>query len=427
MQKKKAHLTLGSTLGVQSYLCVLLLIFAASFLDSPLSWHNYIVMNGRYIHVFLFYSSILFFSYVLFLTLFRLRIRPTLNTKIPKDRESPHRQGPIFVRLEILSILIILFCVIRIAVLGEIPILGNLGARYQGDSLGGFVDYTCTLANPISWILLFYGMNKSNPRKKLHFTLFFVIFICQIAYFRRQDVFEIVIGSILVLQFSQRILRVRAIVLMISIFLGAYILLGVAGMLRAGAANVSSTVDTLTLPFWMIVGDMTGAVKLGHYIVDIVGPGGLLGNYSFGIFFAALGSETLHGAAYVQRTFTSASTAQSINAPLSYYADFGTVGVVLVSITLGAVWATARRVLELHPDSILIKCSIVFIYLKSLWTIRSGGILFDPFFIYAILMLFYLSGKEGIASVSALSRLLISLLFLSMFTITVFAVVFRIA
>jgi hypothetical protein len=117
-------------------------------------------------------------------------------------------------------------------------------------------------------------------------------------------------------------------------------------------------------------GDLTGAFKLGRFILDLDVPN-LNGMYSFGWILSLVG-DVEHGAELIRSTYLPwAFTAQSVAAPFSYAIDFGLPGVVamgaLNGLLLGLVWRSLRT-----SSSAASLFAYLILFVNLLWSVRSG-------------------------------------------------------
>lgn len=377
-----------------TYIVLLLAIYGSTFLGSPLSWFNYAYIDARYFGIFATYCASLMIGYW-FLGAFIRRPKIQIEIEI----------GTFEKRAIVLFWIVMVFCILRLIALREIPLLGNLGARYNVDlSLGGFIDYTCTLANPLAIYFLCAGIkNRSSANIRRYLALLFI----QLLFFKRLDLFVLIFGSAISAVYYRKVsfgTFLTAIAIGIPLI---YTLLGLGAILRAGGAdNISRVVSFWELPFWVIIGDLNGAIKFGHYIADGFGAGGMNMNYTFGVFSAIAGSDSSHSAGLLMNYVEGATTAQSINAPISYYVDGGYPYLVGLGLLQGGLWCFFRNGFK---DQNFSAIASVLIFLQALWTIRSGELLFPPSRIYELAMLlalFYIpSTNQIVQGAQQLTRL----------------------
>jgi hypothetical protein len=396
-------------ISVEFYICLLWALFFLSFLDSPLSWYNDVVFDLRYVNVYAVYTATLYFSYLYFYA-----IIPSRQTGSSDDLEVwASRANWVYYA-------VIIFCICRFIALKQIPLFGDLRARYDENlSLGGFVGYTCTLANPLA---IFYMFCFQKLKNKKYIWRSVLLLALQALYFRRQDIFEIILGIIFILNYNKRITLGKATFFIVAGGIAAYIILGLGQILRAGGADsISRTVGFWELPFWVIIGDVTAATKFGYYITDVVGSAGLSFNYTLGEFYSIFSrSGESHGAEYLMKMFTSRETAQSITAPLSYFLDGGLLYVSILGVIHGLVWGVVRKAEKASPAMTIIN---ILFFVQALWSVRSGEMFLYPLRLYEIMMILYIFAPKRqqlgpsyfgyLVKIAFTSTFLVTLLFLA--------------
>jgi hypothetical protein len=372
-----------SLLSPLAYAIALVAIYLAAYFPTPLAWHDYTFIDTRYAPVFALYLFALLLG--------AFAVYPLRLKYFPDPGDIAEAQS--VARANLLLFVVAAFCIARLIALKQIPLFGDLAARYDTSrSLGGFIDYTATLANPLA-IFFVYRFRKARSWPDLAKAC--TLLMLQLLYFRRQDIFIITVGSFAAYFYGQK-LSLKANLQLIFLALPfAALLLGLTAALRAGGVdNVSRAVAAWELPFWIALSDLTGAIKFGHYVLDLFNSGGLAFNYTLGVFVAITGSDQAHSAALLQSYVPTAVTAQSINAPLSYLLDGDWPYVLALGLTHGICWSLLRYRVR---DVGFVTLATIVIFLQALWTIRSGELLFPPARLYELAMLamlFYVPSRD---------------------------------
>lgn len=408
----RANMLLRKFISIEFYILLLWALFCLSFLESPLTWYRDVIFDLRYVNVYIFYTFTLYISYLYFYA-----ITPKRQKTFTEDDLAIWLS-----RANWVYYAVILFCICRFIALKQIPLFGDLRARYDEElSLGGFVGYTCTLANPLA-IFYIFCFQKLRDKKYLWRSLF--LLLLQAFYFRRQDIFEIMLGIIFILNYDKRITLGKATFFVIAGGISAYIILGLGQILRAGGADsISRTVGFWELPFWVIIGDVTAATKFGYYITDLVGSAGLSFNYTLGEYYSIFSrSGESHGAEYLMKMFTSRETAQSITAPLSYFLDGGILYVSILGVIHGLVWGVVRKAERASPAMTIIN---ILFFVQALWSVRSGEIFLYPLRLYEIMMIFYIFAPQRQALGPSYLGALVKFAFSSTFMVTLLFLAMR--
>ena len=225
----------------------------------------------------------------------------------------------------------------------------------------------------------------------------------------RQEIVQILVVCLLFAGFRANLSFGRLLTYAVAALVIYYVVIGYWFVARYGASNISSSIDPLFLPAWVALGDLIGAMKLAHGVLDQVGPGGLGFRYTLPVYLSVIVPNIEeyigpHGAVLIQQKFTLSITAQSIAAPFSYYADGGMPFVVLVAFGTGFLLSALYRHAS-RDRSELATVLYLTLWIWCCWAVRSGAIPVSPILIFQWLFLVAcLRDKSGIPLVPIVPR-----------------------
>ncbi len=380
------------------YAALLFLIYIFAFIPSPLGWSRHILVDERYLPIlFLYIASFLIGG------LASISLSKKYYTE--KERAQFYDEN-FFNRFNIVFIFSLSMTIAQVIKIGNFALLSeNKLIRSMNENLGGYIDYPSDLITPLAVLSIFA---YTSTRKNIYISYFILATLIQTLQLNRLEVLICIIGGGFA-YFTLKKVRLGTIVTTTSTgIISLYLLIGGLQILRHGSDKLSRTLDAVQLPFWIIHGDLTDAMRLGHYITDIVEPGALAGRYSFGAYLSVvIPNFRDHGAEYIRANYTEAQTAQSISAPFSYFLDGGYLMVSAVGAIQGAIaailWKTARR--TRNPFWMLLYVIQLF---WLLWTLRAGSLSIPPVFLYqAAAMLFVCYGLHKAQRIGAIPMAII--------------------
>jgi hypothetical protein len=341
----------------------------------------------------------------------------------------PVRDVPLTQRAAIRYFLVLGFALVFVSALvlktGGLAVFSsnpNLFRRDFVEAMGGFVIYPTFLLTPLAALALFQYL---QTKRGVWLAAWIVGAGLQLMQLNRQEVVLCCVTPLMVLLFFRRISIWMTVLVVLAGIIGVYAL-GVLAIERVGGAEaISQTIPSYELPFWVVVTDLTGTIRLGHHVIDVVGSSGLHGSYVWGVFISIIApSNGAHGAMAIRDLFTESQTAQSIPAPLSYYADGGMLEVALLALVQGALirwlWRLAKQ------GDTFSRFVYVFHFLFLVWTIRSGTVSFAPIMLFEFAALSFIFGRQARwGRNSGIIPVLASNFFLLMLPITLLALAMR--
>jgi hypothetical protein len=277
----------------------------------------------------------------------------------------------------------------------HIPLLGDPASRYSL-TLPGFADYPSRLLAPLSLLFFWRSFDRPDPLK--YRVAVGVAFLLNLLFLQRQEVVNVALGSVLIWGMRRRISVRTLIVTVAGLAVITYGVIGVGAVIRLGSSSISSTASRASLPLWIVHREFTAPYALGQYVVDQIGPGALHGTYSFGTYERILGRSTATtGAPLIQKEFTSASTAQTVGAPYSYYLDFGSVGVAAMAFVSGLVATLLYRRMRSREADPVLGVAYATVVLALLWSMRAGVPIVGSLVVYLLCGLLVVSeGGSGV-------------------------------
>jgi hypothetical protein len=368
------------------YLVVLLVFYGLAFIEIPIGWWADAKVDARYIDVYI--TFIIAFLLGVYAVRYLLRgLRPKKVSDGTEDSGLGRvEQGRLFA----VYVLAIFFTMANAVKRGNFALFASDKLLFRGltETLGGYVLYPSNLITPLS-VLALYQYTKD---KRLSWLLFYLTSVgLQILQLNRQEVMLCILVPLMAIYFFRRVSGPKLLQGLVAGTVIVYVFLGVLGIVRVGSATqISSSIPVYELPFWLTIADVTGAVRFAHYITDMVGAGGLHGAYTWGMFISVfIPHYNHHGAVFIQEMFTNDLTAQSIGAPLSYFADNGMTMVAALGLVQGA-FAQYLLVKARQTRSLLFCAAYAMNFLDLLWGIRGGGVTFMPESLYRIAALAFI-------------------------------------
>jgi hypothetical protein len=366
------------------YLIVLSGIYALSFVQSPLGWWESVHVDGR--HLLVYVSFVASFLMGMGAASLPRPAREGLTVELRLDEGATLR----FVAVVFFS----LICLAALALkAGGFAIFADNATIFRRDfaaAMGGFVIYPTFLLTALAVIAL---CQFAVSRRLGWLVAWMAIVALQVMQYNRQELAICVIAPLLVTFFDKRASVLRVAFLGLGALAIAYVLGTLAITRYGGAEFISRSIPAHELPLWVFLGDLTGTVRLGHMVADIVGSGGLGGWYVWGVFASIFLPEVPHhGALAIRDAFTSSQTAQSIPAPLSYYADGGLALVATLGFAQGALLQFLWR--KAVDGYVFSRIVYVLGVLAMMWTLRSGTVLFSPIVLFQVAAMSFIFGHQ---------------------------------
>ncbi|MCY1275194.1 oligosaccharide repeat unit polymerase [compost metagenome] len=373
------------------YAAIITLPILLLTIENPLMWGSqFRTSEETYWHIPAIYAITL------------LLVALTIKSKKTKKTKSPERE--ISFSRKLFWIALILACLFQIAKfinIHDIPLFGDPLSRYK-ITIGGYADYPTQLLAPLCWISII--LYKST-RNKIYILASLAPIALTTLLMQRQQAAYCVIGCLIVFTLSKKIKAKTIAILLLCGFASLY-LIGYFAILRYGADNISQSVSSLTLPLWIMHAEFTVPTTLSIYAIESMDGNLLYGRYTFSQIYDLLGSTQKTGAELVRATYTNADTAQSIAAPYSYYIDFGTFGLILISIITSVIMTYLYKK---SSCSMFHKVLYTLAFLSTLWSIRSGTSIVSIAFLYSTLAIISITkgGDRRIAITRSISRIII--------------------
>jgi hypothetical protein len=267
----------------------------------------------------------------------------------------------------------------------DIPLIGNPMSRYNS-SLGGFSDYPSLFISTVA--IIAFGQYDSIKQNK-YFLIGFLAFLLISLMTRRQSMIAVMLGVVMIKMFRKTyspavIVRYSAALIVLFI-----LIVGVMAIVRFGSSSMSSDVTGWELIVSIAHGDICAAHTFGAYVIETARDF-FYGSYSLGIYANILGvSNTPVGADLMQQLFTDATTAQSIAIPFSFYADFGYYGIIIFAFMSGFILNFLFLRYKLSLSKFYLYVYILY-YTDLLWSLRGGGLPFNPHFVYSFILLSFI-------------------------------------
>ena len=272
--------------------------------------------------------------------------------------------------------------VLRLAAIGELPLLSSDPAIRAQDRLGGFVDYPTRI---ISLLPLIWALHRRKTAGTYQRSLAFLAasaITLQVLFTNRQEIAFILVGVAYVHAMSvedkhsvfdvARIPRRRRNSSIPSLALVGASFLVVAALMVVRFGDLGRTDDSPLDVAWIgVSGDISGAMKLGRFVLDHQAEP-LGGRYQYGWISAVMGDDSPHGAELIRERYLPWSrTAQSIGLPYSYAVDHGSAGVALNGIFNGFVLAFLWTLLKYRRSPLLVLAYFLHFF-NMLWAVRAG-------------------------------------------------------
>ncbi|WP_417775730.1 oligosaccharide repeat unit polymerase [Stutzerimonas xanthomarina] len=392
---------------------LLWLVYLLSFIPSPIGWHANVNLDLRYFSLVVIYTV----SFILGAAICLYKPQKGLGSFDFNDnaisKAPDQRVKKVTKRFYALYFVSSLFVLAKLMKLGGASLFAeDRLLRSLGSGFGGVVDYPANLVTPLGLAAIALYM---VTRKKSLLLFAVISFLLQLVQLNRQEAFVCLLGAGIVYFAYSKIKISSLLVIVILALFSLYFVVGGLAIIRYGHQNISQNLTLAELPLWIAHANLTGSMRFTHDVLDMVGAGGFNGLYTLGVFYSIIDpSADMHGAEMVRVMFTSAATAQSVSAPLSYYMDGGYFYLIVVGFLQGFIakflWANAYI-----SRSLLWVIIAVLHFFWLLWSLRSGALSINPIFLYqtaAILFVFYgfrAPKKFSMVSVAAISLFLLSL------------------
>lgn len=378
----------------EGFLVVLFAFYGLAFLDNPLNWWASANIDGRYFYVYAAFA--LCFLVGVYGVRFAQQGQASDWAVAARQVGCEEGEGQSGLTRQEIQVLLSVYSLSIFLTLANNFKRGGFAIfstdrnlfRALTATFGGYVVYPADLITPLMTLAI-YQYHKSKKLMWLWFALASILL--QVLQLNRQEVLVAVLTAAITLNYFRRVRPSSVVIGGIAGALALTIVLGVLAIFRVGSsAQFSTNIPVYELPIWVTLGDMSGAVRFAHYIADLVGPGGLNGQYTWGMFISVfIPHFNNHGAAYIMNTFTSDLTAQSIGAPISYFADNGMWMVCALGAVQGAMaeyfYGKAKQ-----TQSLFYCMAYVSNYLDLLFAIRAGTVNFMPESLYRLAALAFI-------------------------------------
>lgn len=401
---RSKHTSLSTFYSPYLYPVLLVALYAVSFIESPLGWWNTVEMDFRYTGVYAVFVCAYLGGYVLGRPPTFIQVQTSraarLTGRTPGKRFMRRTLSltPVLTSRSTHRVLIVLsfalFCLLAaatksggLAIFSSNPVLFR---RDFGTELGGFVLYptflltTLAIVSAVQWRL---------TKRRFWLLIYLICVLSHVVQLNRQEMLICLVAPFMVGLFNTKVSFKSVLIGMAGLVIAAYALGTIAIFRYGGAELISRSITGVSLPFLVFLSDLTGTIRLGHDVIDAVGPGGLQNTYVWGVFISIVDpSYETHGALAVRDLFTASETAQSIPSPLSYYADGGTLSVlglgIIQGVLIGLLWRLARS------GDLFSRILYVMNMLALLWTIRSGTVSFSPIFLLQFASLCFIFSEQ---------------------------------
>jgi oligosaccharide repeat unit polymerase len=361
-----------------TYLILLWVIALLTLIDNPLGWGffygDYFI---KYLHLYVIFTI----SFI---------IGGQLNKFFLSSKQQNTKDNLLSVnsslRLKIVISIAVFFLVAHFLHIRDIPLIGNPFSRYTS-TLGGFPDYPTRMLAPLGALAFYLCFQEKN---KAYFKFFFLAISLMVLYTWRQESVNIIIGILMLYSFKNTFSFKKVFRFLLIMLIGLIILVGGLGIVRFGLHGFDNVKDIMGLILSFLHGEMVVANKFGAYVANKLDGERLNGLYCLGSYMSLfiLNFEE-HGAELLRIKFTDAAEAQSIGAPFGYYIDFGIVGVIVFGIIIGFLAYFLYKKFQSNRGLYFKLIYIVF-FLKMIFSVRSGGVPFDPVFIYICFGLYFI-------------------------------------
>ena len=360
-----------------AYILFFIVISLLALIPNGLGWRiNMLGFTQKYIGLSIFYVLFYFLGYYIF-----------SGIKKPEKREISLNMINLF---HIIYGISFFFFILKFIYIGGIPLINDAPyLRTKMGQLGGFVDYP-TKAISLLGIVAFYLFE--NRKNKLYFIQFILSLLLNILFAERSLVVFTLVGC-LVLYINYHTVNLKTFIAVIFAFFLMLFFIGWIQIIRLGGKehlDLSGKKSTAEVAAWVVQGDLTGSQKFGAYIVDQKLNGDFMfGRYTLGTYISVfIPSFEEHGAEYLQKEYTNASTAQSAAIPYSYFMDFGYFSLFFPFIIGGFSRFLYIKYRSLNsPFYTLIYPAYFF---SLLWSVRAGNFPIDPKLIYFSLVLIFI-------------------------------------
>jgi len=346
-----------------------------SQIKNEISWGYYDTDITKYYDVFFVFMTSLLVGY---------HASPSITKKIPAN----YQEEISFPRLYFLVAFSLLFIFLKIYVLGDIPLTSdNPLIRSIGQNLGGLIDYPARLITLLA-ILSFYAYHRNLAQKVIPIVIIGYVF--NLLMLNRSELLLMTFSIFVIFMSDRKIKPYKFIFYLLILLLLIFSIISLLAIVRYGSQNIGGGISLLQLSFWIIHGDLIGALNFGSFVSDIAGQQQLHGRYTFGEYLSIINpSYGHHGSDYLRDVYLpSRLTAQSVATPFNYYLDFGMSGVIIITLAMGAVYKNLRTAFLENKSHILYILFLYFLYNLYLST-RNGLLPTPPMFIYYSMALLF--------------------------------------
>lgn len=360
-----------------AYILFFIVISLLALIPNGFGWRiDMLGYTQKYVGLSLLYVLFYFLGYYIY-----------RGIKEPEKREVNLRMINLF---HIIYGISFFFFLLKFIYIGGIPLINDAPyLRTKMGQLGGFVDYP-TKTISLLGIVAFYLYEKR--RNKLYIIQFILSLLLNILFAERSLVILTLVG-VLVLYLNYHTVSLKTFITVLIAFFLMLFFIGWIQIIRLGGKehlDLSGKMSTAEVAAWVVQGDLTGSQKFGAYIVDQELNGDyMLGRYTLGTYISVfIPSFEEHGAEYLQKEYTNASTAQSAAIPYSYFMDFGYFSLIFPFFIGGLSRFLYTKYKSLNsPFYILIYPAYFF---SLLWSVRAGNFPVDPKLIYFFLVLLFI-------------------------------------
>lgn len=400
------------------YIGALLASYSFAFIPSKIGWFEEIDFISSYDYLILTY--VLAFAFGHLVSLFFKTSALGAKNHLTPDRDV----SSVTTKLLAIYVLSMVFSAFSIMKLGDFALIADDPAvrRDRGTQLGGYIDYQAKLIIPLALVSFFLFLRTSKYIFLIPVALSMTLEILQL---ERQYALNVLMGCAIILLFTRRVKLRNLLILGVLLFVGLYTLIGVLQIFRLGTVRTTNVISIVELPLWLIHSGLTGAMRFGYFISELLGPGALGGTYTFAMFLSVvIPNYSDHGAQYLRRRFTEAASAQSIAAPFSYFVDGGLALVITIGFVQGFIAFVLWRKAKQSRSSYFIIVYAVY-FMEMLWSIRSGVVSFSPGVLFQICALTFVLAPIPRSVISGYSFTSLKAIFLMSLGVSVFFLAVR--
>lgn len=365
-----------------SYLALLWILFILSPLENPLGW------NSEWRN--LIWDQLL--TYILFTICFVLGFILCPQSKRTKNTSKYFIiSKQILFRYKVMYWISVGFMMAKFINIGQIPLLGDPLSRYDL-TLGGFEDFPARLIFPLGLVAAYFAIEL---KQKKYYFYFFLSFLLPTLLMQRQDTFQLLIGAFIFVAAGREYSIKKIVVILISIIFLLVVIIGLGALVRFGSDSLQiEDKGVLSMALWILHGEICSVNLFSAYVAESMGEDQLNGLYTLASYLSIfIPNFTMHGAEYIRVNYTSAATAQSISAPISYYVDFGYIGVCIYGILIGLVSAFLYKKYK-ERAGMMYSVTYIAYFMQLLWSVRSGVLPMSTILVYQILAMIFIFSER---------------------------------